>query len=313
MKFEVQPTGYCVEMPELDNLISLVGNAFKGVYNDLFGTKKRIENMKLAGDLEVSCIDGKWSYNKKSEELTFVDRQELTKFENTITIIEETLASIQKDLDNGRKIIYSEPDKDWATIFLENSKYVSDDDLRKIWAELLKKEMTADAKSSKRTLEILKNLNKNEIKTLEILNDYVCRLVMPWNGENCVTKKYAEEMNWESIELIYVSDEVFFYDFKGDTQIEKYTEDFRYTDIIQLSSIGILAPTTATKSLSAQLIHINNKICYSDKDNVNLGIWGVTREGKEIFNLIRSGVKENKKFIDKFVKETDYEILDTLY
>ena len=71
-----------------------------------------------------------------------------------------------------------EPDHDWTARFFEGVQDVSSDDIRKIWARILAREVEAPGGVSLRTLSILKNMSSQEaIRFSEImryrLNDFI--------------------------------------------------------------------------------------------------------------------------------------------
>lgn len=296
MKLEINPMtqNFSVEVPELNNLINWVSNGIGTCYNDFWGAKKRIENFKLAGNLEVTYKDKKWELNKPSNELNFIERKELVKLTNTVKIVKESLIKLQEDINKNPNLKYSPPDNDWATIFLDNSQYVSDPNLKDIWANLLKNEITSERKSSKKTLEILKNLNSNEIKILKEMKKYLFYEIIQ-----------TLPNNWNIIRTI-------FYPFNSDMELRENNINIHFSDIQQIKSLNILYATDLTLTYENNINIIVNSTIMSNNSTKKINIIGLTREGEEIFDLIEHPNEYNPKFLDLFIKKHNFAIVNQI-
>lgn len=285
-----------LDVPELNNLITFLANGVSSLYNPFFRDPQRIKNMKLADDLEVSYVDGDFLLNKAPQDLTYVEKNEFIKFQNSTNIIFEALEKIQKDLESGKYLEYHKPDDDWSTIFLENSQFVSNDELRKLWSELLKKELTSENNGSKRTLDILKSLSINEVNTIKELRNYLCTFVQ------------VNLNNLNDLSFLDISHPFLLEYFDSDIDIPKFSTSLNYTDLQQLSSIGIYNDRLLTRILesndSSQEFYalINGELFLVGKGKISIECFHISNEGLEIFNLIDE-IEQNETFL-RLIEET---------
>lgn len=262
--------------------------------------------MKLAGDLEVSYVDGNFLLNKEHKDLTYIEANELKKFQNSISIIFETLEKIQVELDSGKQLEYHKPDDDWSTIFLENSQFVSNDELRKLWSELLKREITSEENGNKRTLDILKSLSSDEIKCLKELKNYVCCLQnFDFADKNAPAKNLGRPF------LINT--------FTDDSTISKFSTLLNVFKMNQLSSIGIYdnhssnlvyesAPPYENKPFHGCL-STNGEFLIITEQTVTIPHCYISNEGLDILNLIDE-IKLNQAYINIVTESTGFVHID---
>ena len=72
--------------------------------------------------------------------------------------------TIDELLNNPSNI---ELDKDFVMKYIEDSRYISDQDIQDIWVKLLMHSVKKEKGASKRTLDIIKNMSSDEAKTFE--------------------------------------------------------------------------------------------------------------------------------------------------
>lgn len=87
-------------------------------------------------------------------------------FENVIKIGQYALAYTNGDKENARKV-ESLPDDEWMNRFIDNAKYVSDENLQEFWGRLLKEKLFDPFNVNKRVLNIISNLDAQELKTIQ--------------------------------------------------------------------------------------------------------------------------------------------------
>lgn len=88
-------------------------------------------------------------------------------FANAMKIGEFCLGYINGDMERLTDADYKSIDDEWLNRFVDNAKYVSDEDLQRVWGRLLKEKICNPEKVNKRVLNFLCNLDLNELKTIE--------------------------------------------------------------------------------------------------------------------------------------------------
>lgn len=93
--------------------------------------------------------------------------QEFNKQLNIENIIQKALGQIA----NETEVSDEEVDKDWSTRFFNYAADISNEEMQNLWAQILAGEVKQPKSYSLRTLELLRNLSKEEAETfLEIAN-----------------------------------------------------------------------------------------------------------------------------------------------
>jgi uncharacterized repeat protein (TIGR03899 family) len=90
--------------------------------------------------------------------------QEETKKQQNIESITEKAIPLLSENSTPRKI-----DNDWMMHFFDKCKIVSDDEMQNMWAKILAGEANSPGKYSKRTIEILSMLNKDEANIFSLV------------------------------------------------------------------------------------------------------------------------------------------------
>lgn len=103
--------------------------------------------------------------NLSSEEIVKI-RQKL----NIVDIVEETFKLLL--IENQKREVNLQPlASDWEAIFLENAGNCNEEELKRLWIHLLKNEITGE-KTSKKTLHIMKYLNKEDALLMQKVLKY---------------------------------------------------------------------------------------------------------------------------------------------
>lgn len=99
-----------------------------------------------------------------------------------------------------------EPDHDWTARFFEGVQDVSSDDIRKIWARILAREVEAPGGVSLRTLSILKNMSRQEAILFSEamryrINDFILEAYCLESAKNVT--RYDLTFRFEDMGLFY--------------------------------------------------------------------------------------------------------------
>ncbi|QDU04021.1 hypothetical protein V6x_37460 [Gimesia chilikensis] len=112
--------------------------------------------------------------------------EEAKRQQNMEEITKKSLAYLNED---------SKPDQmedDWITNFFDKSRIISDDDMQKLWSQVLAGEANSPGSFSKRTVNLLSDLDKKDAELFQTL----CRFV--WNfGDNQPLVPFVYDMSEE--------------------------------------------------------------------------------------------------------------------
>ena len=195
--------------------------------------------------------------------------QEFKKQENIDTIIGKTIEILSSEDDNNEVNL----DEEWIWNFMECCKFVSDDEMQTIWANILAQESISNGKYSLRTLNFLKNMRKEEALLF--------------------TKVAKNTFNWLDNRVLLNSDEC----------ISLY--EITTYDIMKLDDLGLVND-------SGKALHVEPNSCinfsksgkvykYHNKENKinSISVIVFTSIGNELFNL----VSEERLFNDDELKK----------
>lgn len=187
--------------------------------------------------------------------------QEIKKQENIESVITKTYTELK-----GEKETSEEPvDQDWIIRYFNSIEDVSEESMQQIWSKVLSGEIKQPGSFSKRTLDILRNLSKEEAELFEKIN----KSSIKFNNKN------------------YIVDE-------ADTLVE-------YNDLLKLSECGLINSTLinweAYSSNDKDFVSVcDGQVILSSKINENLHIsiraYNFTNTGNQIANIIN---KEKEK------------------
>lgn len=215
--------------------------------------------MAKDGEMEISTTSEKAI---DEEMLSNIVRAEIDRQLNTHSIIEKAI----EELKNYPEDIQTSLEEDWINYWLECSKYCYDEEVQLIWAKILASEFTSKGHYSKRTLDFMKTLSKEEA----LLFTKFCKCLF-WYGDLGVFLKNSSMQNIYGIKLIdiMVLSDLKLVNDSGKTLIlnnenpcfvrddRVYVPHFskrRNIDIVSLSSMG--------KELSSL---VNEKIDFTDE------------------------------------------------
>lgn len=96
--------------------------------------------------------------------------QEMLRQSNIEKVIQLTACDL---LQHEEKVSDAPVNKDWATRYFNNVADVSDEDVQSLWSKILSGEIKKPGSFSLRTLELLRNISKEEAQEIIKISDYI--------------------------------------------------------------------------------------------------------------------------------------------
>ena len=189
--------------------------------------------------------------------------QEVRRQNNIESIINKAVKSLPETVS-------SEPvDQDWVSRFFDECKDVSNEELQKVWARILAKEVASPGSCSRKTLSILKDLSA---KDADLFNR-ICNLL--WLTNEDIFIPYRDDLSFN-------------------VQFEKYR--MNYDSLLHLKSLGLI-------HFSQDLVYelnYKNSISYFGNENIcffapsnllkKIFIFLLTKSGKELYFAINKEI-----------------------
>jgi len=224
-------------------------------------------------------------YQDEKLSLTSLDgesiKNELTLEERTQQRIDFKEQKRQKNIENitqkaaeqleGEKSVSDEPvDEDWTTRFFDYAEDISNEEMQELWGRILAGEVKRPKSYSLRTLDILRNLSKNEA---EVFMKFA-RLAIHSGGAFFI-------LNFQNEKLLE----------------EKYK--LRFNDRLLLEELGFITANdlqfkiSKTEDKKGQQVFISGNICIvqeklENKPEQQLQVLVFTKIGQELLNMVRS-------------------------
>lgn len=158
----------------VEKLISLVekafGRVFKGKFDKIDANNEgyRLKNLAEIEAYKIKLI-GKakqeLEIEGKQAEIEFLERTQqrlLNKELKKQLNIENIIALTEENLSGEEAITDEDVNEDWVNRFFNIASEISDKDIQKIWAKILSEEIKKPNSYSFRTLDVLRNLSKQE-------------------------------------------------------------------------------------------------------------------------------------------------------
>lgn len=182
--------------------------------------------------------------------------------------IEEVILTAKKVLETETDVSKEPVNIDWATRFFDIVQDISDEEMQKLWAQILAGEIKRPKSYSLRTLEVLRNMTKDEAEIFQKVAQFA---------------------------LVQIKDrEAFIY---SDKFVLKEF-DVTYSDIIKLVEIGLLQADDSTTTniysdnksdKKIELVYGDVLIVIFQKNNaekISFPVRLLTTAGRELINLI---------------------------
>lgn len=193
----------------------------------------------------------------------------------------ENVVTVAGNILQTEKTVSEEPvNEDWATRFFDIAQDVSDDEMQNLWGQILAGEIKHSQSYSLRTLEILRNMTKDEAE---------------------IFQKVAQFALLQGDAFIYSSNDV----------LNKL--GVPYSSIAKLVEIGLLQSgdfvsrnyfSDKTKKVVHGIIYGNLVVLVNQKANapkISFEIRLFTTPGKELLKLVN--IKPNIEYIQEFAKK----------
>lgn len=206
--------------------------------------------------------------NIRNELVTLSNKIDDLEKKNVEDIINKVLERL-KEKENVRPL-----DPDFATKFIHDAKNISNKDIQDIWAALMVNNLTSDDLVSKRTLDIVKNLSKDEAMLF--------------------------------IELAKAS-------FSSGLIYKKFLDSFKYIDLSLMQDIGLLKsdlhlnntvtiPALETVTgVEGDLVIVIQNLANVDNKSIKYDCSSLTKEGVELKRALEIVI--DKELLKTFVKD----------
>jgi hypothetical protein len=259
-----------------DKLIDVVGKGIGSLYSDWVSPHATVRKIKMLSAAQTEAEHAKVVAQTTS--LLEVDAmaqragkrliiQELRRQNNI-----ERIVSLTADQLKGVEVNERPVSTDWATRFFESAKDVTDADVQELWAKILAGEIKAPGTFNLRTLEILRNITKDEAA---LFAQKACPLVL----EGSLIIKVDNKSNLTDYGL-------------------------NFGEILQLRDAGLIlggdSTVTEYKDIQGKTLTFNGKtqgvITRSTNATFSLPIYLLSAAGRELYTI--QAVETSKKYID---------------
>ena len=282
-----------VDGKPLEKLIEVISQGIGKVYSPR-GIRKEadarayeieiIERAKSKALSEGKIIEAETQQNIQ-ERLIYKEINRQINIENVTQIAAEQLS---QETNVSEEAV----DKDWTTRFFNIVEDVSNDEMQKLWGRILAGEVKQPKSYSLRTLELLKNLTKNDAEIF--------------------TKASNFKISSHSSPFLFRG--------KDNKALEKYGMSFE--ERLLLTEIGILqSETNITRTL--QQLSEDNFILFeygdflikahkkANSQSHNISILRFTKIGEELLNLLTTTA--NFDYMEAFISEVENENIEIEY
>jgi uncharacterized repeat protein (TIGR03899 family) len=206
--------------------------------------------------------------------------------------IESITAFATDELKNEPEVTSEPLDEDWTTRFFKIAEEISNEDMQALWGKILAGEVKQPKSFSLRTLELIRNLSKDEAQTfLKVANFAI-----------------------KSGETIFV--------FKGTGNVLSDTYKVHYTDIALLTETGLIQPgdfvnfQLLQQTIDGQTVFTSGSIVVIAKKKANtptiqIPIYLFSNSGKELLRLITTNAPFG--YLSEFSKSMNSDFVDVKY
>ncbi|XZJ14231.1 DUF2806 domain-containing protein [Clostridium perfringens] len=211
--------------------------------------------------------------------------QEIKKQENIDSVIDNAYSELEgKELESEENV-----DNDWMIRFINSVEDISNEKMQIIWGKILAGEIINPNSVSLRTLDILRNLSKNEAKLFEKICNYI------------INERY-----------IYNDDDI----------LKKY--EIIYADMLNLADYGLinssmLLSNNININENEVMLFKNDEYIVMTKSNtenieISLPIFLLSEAGKELSKIVNKKVNSNYIFdVANDIKEKNQNINVAVY
>jgi hypothetical protein len=224
-------------------------------------------------------------YTPQAEKLSIAERAqkrveilEVNRQKNIEDVLQVAQNILQQDPSSTNE---NQIDRDWFTRVINNAQDVSDDEMKRMWGKVLAGEIKHPKLYSLRTLDVLRNMTKDDAKLIIDIAPYILR---------------------------DFDDNVFVFNDEKDNGVIEFSK------ILYLMELGILDSNTTiliNESFDGRVEDLSNEVRFW---NQNIGLiiktnstrldfpaYDFTSIGKQILTLI-DGIKPDTQFYESFLK-----------
>lgn len=273
-------------------LLDMVGSAIGTVYEPRHKRKMTdatVYEINSLGEVMRKYADLPVMYNQDGVAINSEDFNRLMQRAGTRLVLQETIKqhNIESVVDNAYEMLEQEEccsaepvEQGWINRFFDSVADISDEDLQQLWGKVLAGEIKQPNSYSLRTLETLKNLSKYEAELFNKISPYIVNM----DGSLFVTS------NTELLKKHGIT----------------YGEIMRLDECGLMNSAGLVSLNPNVSDSQRVAIYNSSKIaliCGLDSNiiTVSIGEFGLTRAGKELFQLL--DVTPNDEFIHDFIEK----------
>lgn len=243
---------------------------------------------KANAEAKAEIIKAKANIEIRDIEQRAIDRfihQETRKQENIESI---TLQAIE-NLPNDAKV--ESLDEDWVANFFKHCETISDKEMQSLWARLLAGEANKPGTFSKRTIQFISTIDKDDAELFTSLCQFV------WN----LGKKLPFIIDHKN--LIYINEGI---TFQALTHLQAI-------GLITFNSVSGLVNSKLAKIFTVEYFDKTHYINFNKEDDNSISIGKVifTSIGDELYNI--ANPKKNTQFydyvIEEWAKSTEFKLI----
>ncbi len=234
----------------------------------------KIDKMKALAKIEAQSIE-----ERAIERLL---HKEVKKQENIESIIDSASSQLEEHAEVDKL------SKDWLTMFFDKAESFSDEQMRLLWSKILAGEANKAGTFSKRTLEIISNIEKADAQLFSVFCQFLWRNAFG-----------------EFLPMIFNEDDKVY-----------SSEGINYESLSHLASIGLITPIEPMSlhlnydsNESTMFTYFEKTLCVEFPENeprkFPLGKIMLTRSGKELATI--SNPTQNDDFYNYIIKRLFHE------
>ena len=161
-------------------------------------------------------------------------------------------------------------DDEWVERFFQEAQFVTDEELQKLWARLMKEKLYKPSTVNKRVVYMVRDMDRDDLQ-------FVSR-TMKYFVENSIPRKLLEEIGTMSSDIIQLAELGFVLPLEVTS--EQTFDDVKEGESVEIPLKGYEMKLKKTGDTD------NNKFCF-------LG-FSLTQEGKVVYNLIQDRLTEEE-------------------
>lgn len=275
----------------IEKLIEVVSNAIGTLYEP----RQLVRIARAEAEAErIKAIEGAKTEallvnnEERYAELSAIEKRIVAKESKRQNNINHVVAVAAQSLKEEKEVSSEPVNPDWATRFFDIAQDISDETMQDLWGRILAGEVKRPKSYSLRTLEVLRNITREEAELFEKIAQYVI-----YDG------------NYYISNISSINDDV----------------NIKYVDIARLIEIGMIQPGSLVEQnylnkkneLSMHHLFYGNKYVAfielpPNVSQISFPIHLLTTAGIELYNLI--SLKPNLKYLESLLRNILSENID---